>query len=439
MTKENDPLNSTKGSGYFDVVIGNPPYVEAKKLKDITPALKNYFVYSGTADLSVYFIEQGLNLCKKNGFMTLITTNKFFNTGYGKLVREFLLKNQIENIIDFEQVEVFDNVLVSSVVIGIENGEPKKDEFIYQKFYKLKKDEFKIHFIEKQSAFGNYRQSLLDENEWSFSDNIKLELKNKIEKAGKKLSELEGVAVFRGVTTGYNPAFIIDESKKNELIAADPNNKQIIKPLLQGRNIRKWIYNYNNDYLLQTGFDIEIEKEYPLIFNHLCHYKNELEIRADQGKKWFNLRACKYYSEFEKLEKIIWGLTADKWAYAYDDGRHYLPSNGYILTSEKIPIKYLLGLLNSSLLKFYFGFIGVITAGGAYTLKYATIQKIPIVIPENKQPIIELVEQILTTKKLNPQSDITVSEKEIDMLVYELHGLNDDEISIIEQQKLLDS
>jgi hypothetical protein len=79
-------------------VIGNPPYVEAKKLKDIASTLKkNYSVYSGTADLSVYFIEQGLKLCKDSGLLMFITTNKFFNTGYGKLVREHLLKYQIRN------------------------------------------------------------------------------------------------------------------------------------------------------------------------------------------------------------------------------------------------------------------------------------------------------------------------------------------------------
>jgi hypothetical protein len=270
----------------------------------------------------------------------------------------------------------------------------------------------------------------LTEGEWSFSDNLQLALKEKIENVGTKVCDLDGVAVFRGVTTGYNPAFIIDAEKKNELIIADKNNAQTIKPLLQGRNIRKWIYNENGDYLLQTGFDINIEEKYPLIFNHLDNFHNELIKRDDQGKKWWNLRACKYYPEFEKSEKIIWGLTADKWAFAYDDKQHYLPSNGYILTSEKISIRYLLALLNSNVLKYYFSFIGVMTAGGAYTLKHATIQQLPIVVAKNQQPIISLVDYILHLKNTNnfPVS-ATVSneiiafyfEKVIDACVYELY------------------
>jgi hypothetical protein len=145
-----------------------------------------------------------------------------------------------------------------------------------------------------------------------------------------------------------------------------------------------------------------------------------------------------YYPEFEKPEKIIWGLTADKWAYAYDDEQHYLPSNGYILTSEKISIKYLLGLLNSNLLKFYFGFIGVMTAGGAYTLKHATIQQlpIPVVSPDKQQPIISLVDKILSVKAKNPQADTAGLENDIDALVYELYDLTDEEIAIIEGRQI---
>jgi type I restriction-modification system DNA methylase subunit len=423
------------GVDNFDIVIGNPPYIEAKKLKRIAPILKNSFdVYSGTADLSIYFIEQGLKLCKNDGLLMLITTNKFFNAGYGKPVRRFLLQNQIHSIIDFEQVKVFDDVLVSSVILGVHKNVPNKNTFVYQRFYKLNVDEFKARFaVEDKRQFGTYRQILLNENEWSFSDIAQLDLKAKIENAGQKLSSIDGVAIYRGVTTGYNPAFIIDKNKRKELLAADNNIQTIIKPLLQGRNIRKWIYNKSDYYLLQTGFDLDVRKKYPFVFAHLNSYQKELKRRDDQGKNWWNLRACKYYFEFEQAEKIIWGLTADKWAYAYDDKKHYLPSNGYILTSTDVPIKYLLGLLNSNLLKYYFGFIGVITAGGAFTLKYKTVSQFPIVIADNMKPIIMLVDKILDAKQLNSGIDISALEKQIDILVYKLYCITPKEQSIINE------
>ena len=156
------------------------------------------------------------------------------------------------------------------------------------------------------------------------------------------------------------------------------------------------------------------------------------EGRKPGNYKWFEiLDNTAYYKHFEKSEKIIWGLTTDKWAFAYDDKQHYLPSNGYILTSDNVPVKYLLGLLNSKLLQYYFGFIGVMTAGGAYTLKAATIEALPIVV-SNEQPIISLVNQILSAKKENPQADTSDWENEIDQLVYQLYGLTDEEIAIVE-------
>jgi hypothetical protein len=418
----------------FDVVIGNPPYVEAKKLKYISSLLKeSYEVYSGTADFSVYFIERGLNFCRKNSILMFITTNKFFNTGYGKLVRSFILKNQIYTILDFEQVEVFENALVSSVVLGIKNTTATINDFSYHKYYKLKSHEFKEQFGTTQKVIGTYKQSLLSEQEWSFSDTKQLALKEKIEQSCKRIYEINGINVYRGVTTGYNPAFIVDNAKRKELITADVKNKEIIKPMLQGRNIRKWVYNESNDYLLQTGYDVNIKKGFPLIFKHLESFKTELVDRADQGVDWWNLRACKYYGQFEK-EKIIWGLTADKLAFAYDDKKHYLPSNGYILTSTVVPVKYLLALLNSKLLKYYFDFIGVMTAGGAYTLKHATIQQLPVKIANDTIPIVALVDQILVAKAADQKADTSGLETQIDTIVYRLYGLTYDEVKIIEPE-----
>ena len=420
--------------GGFDIVIGNPPYVEAKKLKYIASTLKNlYQVYSGTADLSIYFAEQGMSILGDKGILCLITTNKFFNTGYGKKVRELFVNNKIHKIINFEQVEVFEDILVSSVILEItKETTPTQNILTYERFYKLNKEEFIPQFVLKQGSFGSYSQTYLDEKEWSFSNMTELQLKAKIESGAKNLENIEGVNIYRGVTTGYNPAFIISDEKKKELINDDPNNASVIKNMLQGRNIRKWFYNESDENLLQTGFDINIKMAHPLIYNHLLLFKEELQVRSDQGKNWWNLRACKYYPEFEQPEKIIWGLTADKWAFTIDRCQHYLPSNGYILTSTEIPVSYILGLLNSKLMHYYFHFIGIMTAGGAYTLKASTISAFPFKIASETTEISKLVEQILKIKENNHDADVSKEESEIDRLVYQLYGLTEEEIRIVE-------
>lgn len=437
-------LNRPSKEG-FDIVIGNPPYVEAKKLKYIASTLKEKFtVYSGTADLSIYFNELGLNILANKGILSYITTNKFFNTGYGEKVRRQLSSQHINIILNFEQVEVFEDVLVSSVIFNVsKRNKTPKNMFAYEKFYKLKFQEFKQQFLERQNMFGVYPQDYLNEKEWSFSDMNQLMLKKKIENGHLSLKDIEGVKIYRGVTTGYNPAFIISNEQRNKLIAEDHNNSKIIKNMLQGRNIRKWYYNESEENLIFTRRGTDIEN-FPFIKKHLYGFYDNLKPKtakdSTKGRKpgnykWFEiLDNTAYYREFEKPEKIIWGLTADKWAYTLDTEQHYLPSNAYILTSETIPIKFILGLLNSKLLRYYFGFIGVMTAGGAYTLKASTIEALPIAIgtKQQQQEITLKVENILNAKAKNKQTDVSLSEYEIDCLVYNLYGLSEDEIKIVE-------
>ena len=442
----------------FDIVIGNPPYVEAKKLKHIARSLKEKFtVYSGTADLSIYFNELGLNLLAEKGIISYITTNKFFYTGYGEKVRSQLSSQHINTILNFEQVEVFEDVLVSSVIFNISKRNKKpKNLFIYEKFYKLKFQEFKRQFVERQNVFGVYSQDHLNNKEWSFSDISQLMLKEKIEKKHLLLKDVEGVKIYRGVTTGYNPAFIISNEQRDSLIAEDYKNSRVIKNMLQGRNIRKWYYNESKENLLFipwhfplennniSGASIEAEnalkEQYPSIYYRLSQYKNELASRNKDETgiryEWYALQRCaaSYYGEFEKSEKIIWGLTADKWAFTLDIEKNYLPSNAYILASKNISIRFILGLLNSKLLHYYFSFIGVMTAGGAYTLKAATIESLPIAIGtrEQQKEIALKVDSILNTKAADKQADVSSIESEIDLLVYDLYGLSEEDIKIVE-------
>ncbi|MFH1562261.1 MAG: TaqI-like C-terminal specificity domain-containing protein, partial [Nitrospirota bacterium] len=423
----------------FDVVIGNPPYVEHKKLKYISAVFKkNYLTYSGTADLYVYFFENGIKNIKENGVLVYITSNKFLRTSYGENLRNYITTFNINEIIDFTDVHVFE-ALVASCILSISksNNSNNKVKVAFANDSLLNFADLK-GFVDNNKFF--LKQNTLTEKIWQLENETKLNLKEKIENGSVAMSKTGTINICRGVTTGFNPAFIINEEKRKELIKEDKANISVIKPLLQGRNIRKWIYQESNNYLLQTGYDTNIKKDYPIIYDHLKLFKNELEIRADQGVNWWNLRACKYYSEFEK-EKIIWGLTADKWAFAYDNKNHYLPSNGYILISKNIPLKYLLALMNSNLMEFYFGFMGIMTAGGAYTLKHETISLLPIKETSDKvqKPFIEVVDKILAITKSsdyfkNPvkKEEVKECERQIDVLVYKLYNLTYEEVKVID-------
>jgi len=419
--------------GGFDVMIANPPYIEHKKLKKYSQILKSIFeVYSGTADLYVYFFEKALNLLHTKGTLCFITSNKFMKTRYGANLRHMLTQNLIHKIVDFSDIHVFD-ALVSSCVMVVSKAEKTGNEITVAIAKNQMLIKFNIYNYVQKEGF-NYLQSKLDNTIWNFEDEATLNLKDKIEKIGERLININGVKIFRGITTGYNLAFIIDERTKNLLIKEYQESNKIIKSLLQGRNIRKWIPEESHSYLLLTEYNLDIPTLYSNVFRHLEKHKEHLVERADQGKNWWNLRACKYYSEFEK-EKIIWGLTADKWSYAYDNKNHFLPSNGYILTSKFLSIKYILANLNSKLHQFYFRIIGIMTAGGAYTLKHETLSAFPVAVvnKNNQRPFISLVDRILSSKRTNPHSDISFLEAKIDRLVYKLYGLTENEIAIVEE------
>src|SRR5690554_6098523 len=433
----------------FDIVIGNPPYVEHKKLKHISSFLKpNYKVYTGSSDLSVYFFEKGFNLLNEKGTFAYINTNKFFNTGYGKALRGYLTNKTFRKLVNFEQVEVFEGVLVSSVVFIASNKSPKHEsQFDFVEFKKEKN--WKDYFEDKVlSRTKQMTQSNFSESEWIFETGKAVEIKKRIEAKGTKIKDIDGIEIKRGVTTGFDPAFIISSEKASQL-----GNPDVIKPLFKGEDIKKYKFGNSTKYLINTHNGIskrnikpvDVPNDYPLIYEHLLKYYDEnsegaivkpngqvmcLLNRSDKGDKWYNLRNCAFLDLFDE-NKIIWPLTADKWGFTIDTEGHYLTSGGFFLVSEKMPLKYLLGIMNSSLMNYYFKFIGVMTAEDAYTLKKASIEILPIIetSKNSESLVVYLVDSILLAKNYSkvifdsiPNSHISEAfEEVIDALVFELY------------------
>jgi len=206
--------------------------------------------------------------------------------------------------------------------------------------------------------------------------------------------------------------------------------------------LKKYQTLISDKHLIFTkrGFDIETDLK---LKTHLHQFysklkpksNNDIEGRKPGEYKWFEIQDnIAYYKNFDK-DKIVWPLTADKWGFALDTEKHYLTSGGFMLISNDMPLQYILGILNSNLMRFLFTQIGVMTAGGAYTLKKATIDEFPLKISstEIQKPIILLVNQILTLKKENPQADTSGLETQIDELVYQLYELTDEEVEVVKK------
>ena len=437
----------------FDVVIGNPPYIQQRKLKGQIGILKDkYVVHTGTSDLSVFFIEKGFSILKSSGIFSFITSNKFFGSEYGEKVREFLSDYQFIQLINFEQVRIFDEALVSTTILILQKNHTS-ESMHYLSFEKedIKEDNFSLAVT---SQFKKTNQNVLTKEPWYFNSQEENGVLKKLNSLGSTISTIDSIRIRMGVKTGFDDSFIINKDTFDVLRKEDLS-QNIIKPFLRGRDIKRYGFDFNNLYLLFipwhfplqddsniTGVSLLAEQKftekYPNIYNHLLKYKTNLLARnqAETGIRyeWYCLqRAASTFIEDYYKEKIIWGLISGDWNFALDNEGTFISSASYFLVSDKISNKLILGLLNSKLYRYHYNFIGEKTAGGALVFKKTTIEK--FLIPNDLQKalsLIHLVYKILILKKENNSIDTSKLENQIDQLVYQLYDLTEEEIKIIE-------
>ena len=365
----------------FDIVIGNPPYVRQEKIKEIKPYLKEHYeTYTGVADLYVYFFEKGLKILKENGIFAFICSNKFAKAKYGEKLRNFLLKNQIKIYNDFTGVRVFKEASVDTCVIQIKRCYLQKNEIFVNDEYYLD-------------------QNRLNSNSFTFNSLESLNLREKIVNQGILIKNLD-IQINFGIKTGFNEAFIIDEYTKNRLIEEDSKNEEIIKPLLKGRDINKWKIIFKDLYLIHSFDGLNTKKKYPSIFKYLSPYEEKLKNRSDKGKYWYNLRACKYDNLFEK-EKILYAEIVPEPRFVYDNDGFFMEATGFMLNSSTINLKYLVALLNSNLLFWYFKDIGYNLGGKGFRYKKIFIEQLPIKFSneEVENRLCEIVDEIQQLNK----------------------------------------
>ncbi|MEZ4527399.1 MAG: TaqI-like C-terminal specificity domain-containing protein [Desulfobacterales bacterium] len=423
----------------FDVVIGNPPYFSLTKIKEHAGIYQQlgYQTYSKGSDIYCLFYERGNQILKKNGLLTYITSNSWLRAIYGELLKKYF-KEQMQPItlLNIEDIQVFEEATVESNIITLKKS-PSSAPF---PVCNLGKEYNAGAFLADYFSSNQFEFVIPESSEWVISNQESAKLKVKIESDAKLLKEYDIIINF-GIKTGYNTAFIIDEDKKNELIEADSNNAEIIKPIIRGRDLKKYSYEFAGCWAICTFPSLKLNiDDYPVINNYFIQIgKTRLEQSGNIGSrkktsnKWFETQdPVSYWEDFEK-PKIIWGEISDKPKFAYDEDRYYAEATTFIMTGEKL--KYLLGILNSKLSEWYFNQISTTTGMGTNRWKKYKIELLPIKSPNKKQEneIENMVNRILTAKKQNPKADTTALEKEIDRMVYKLYGLTKEEIAIVEQ------
>lgn len=442
--------------GGFDAVIGNPPYVRQETIGSNKTYLQTHYqVFSGTADLYTYFIEKGVTLLRENGIFCYIVANKWMRAKYGEPLRKWIRKQDLLEITDFGDLPVFEEATTYPCILRIAKAQPKKN-FIGTVVPNLGFRD--LDEVIKENG-NSINLELLSDTSWTISNSEIQELIEKIKKNTIPLGNYINFRLYRGVLTGLNEAFIVDEGLKNRIVSKDKKYEKIIKPFLTGKEIKRYesplAKKYlifipkgwtNSRYMKKKDKWEAFSNEFPLISKHLEPYSKSAEKRWDKGDYWWELRACDYYSEFE-TQKFIFPDISIRGNFIFDsDGMFYSVNTTYILPSDDL---FLLGLLNSRLFTFIYTQISASYRGGylRYIYQYIIqlpIRKIDLQIDEDNQKhslIVNLVANLIKLNRLvgnTPQEketlqrEIAATDRQIDQLVYKLYGLTEDEIKIVE-------
>ncbi|MYK43431.1 MAG: hypothetical protein F4039_05020 [Gammaproteobacteria bacterium] len=431
-----------------DLVLGNPPYVQLQKESGRLGKLyqdKGFETFARTGDIYCLFYEKANQLLKNNGHVCFITSNKWMRAGYGKKLRDhFVTFTQPVQLLDMGP-DVFDATVDTNILlfqtIGIADPVDFRAVSIGTDF-----DKQTGSIAQYLSDNGAAMKMPAKGEPWTILSSAELNLKRKIEDVGEQLKDWD-ININFGIKIGCNEAFIIDEAKREQLIAQDPKSTEIIKPLLRGKDLKRYHAQQGKFYILATGYDLDIPNKYPAIYNHLETIGEQIELgeikargkglfnRDDQGENWWNLRACAYYSEFDK-EKMVWGNIAYHSTFCYAAPGEFIAAPANLLTSESNDIKYLLACMNSKIFNWEFTKLGI-PLGYAFEWKkqYVELIHVPRITDRNHEiveKIKSIVEQLLTAKRTDPNTDTSNLENEIDKLVYELYNLTEDEIAIVE-------
>jgi len=262
-------------------------------------------------------------------------------------------------------------------------------------------------------------------------------MRHKIKEQGKTLAEMKSF-IRLGLATGANEVFIISRAQAITFIEADPRNKEIIKPILRGREIDRYIEPKPTSFVILAKNGVNVRRDYPEIYRHLDSFGEKFKKRGAQGQNWWNLRACAFYDKF-KFPKVVWIELTDRARFTYCDKDEMclLNSAYFLIPTEGISVKFLTGILNSKCLDFFFNNIAATSGMGTTRWINAYVKQLPIPSATKTQQIQieQLVEQIRAEKNKQPPSDVATIEAKIDQIVYKLYGLSKDEIAIVEGQK----
>jgi hypothetical protein len=415
--------DSWKGDEFYDIVIGNPPYVRAERLLPATKArLKKTYpsVANGKTDLYHYFIAHGIIALKPKGVLCYISPASFQKSSNGIGVRQFINSNgSIRAVFDFDELPVFDSASLHPSVYIFTKTYHRSSVRGYM-FGTLPSIHPLLLAIRDSELLP---VSNIDIRSWSMQKSDVHAIIEILESGTRPLFQQVG-KVLSGVKTGHKMAFYLTTTQAEGLLA-DEKSAGFIRRLLRPVSIRTWKSTWDGTHIAMVEKGQIVPSDSRLML-HLQQYESELRSRSDTKghPTWYGLRECNYYGLFEK-QKIVFPDIASECRFAMDDQGFIIPDGAFMLPSNDY---FLLGILNSCIGLFYFrarcNSIGNAMTGGRLRFKKTYVEKFPVPLPERLKSMQLIKEEIaLNALKLSQGSSDANRMKQINILALQLYHI----------------
>ncbi len=429
-------------AGGFDIVIGNPPYIQLQNNGGELARLYEgcgYSTFARTGDIYCLFYERGWQLLKKDGHLCFITSNKWMRAGYGEKTREFFAtRTNPLLLIDFAGVKIFENATVDTNILLFSKSENMHGT-VCAVGDKQDKDSIKnlSVFVQQQNSICDFNSS----ESWVILSPIEQSIKRKIEAIGTPLKDWD-IQINYGIKTGFNDAFIITSEKRKEILAncatEDERKRtdELIRPILRGRDIKRYGYDWAGQYIVATfpsrQYNID---DYPALKEFLLSFGIErleqtgkeyiikgekVKARKKTNNKWFETQdSISYWEDFLK-PKIIYPNMTKYMPFVFDNKMFLTNQKCFIITGKYVA--YLTAFFNSSLFKYCFRDSFPELQGGTRELSKIFFDKIPVykVSEAQNQQFQDAIEDI--QKEYNKQK-----AQRIDSMLFDLYDLTEEE------------
>jgi len=342
----------------FDVVIGNPPYVRQERLAPLKPYFQStYSSFHSVADLYLYFFEQALRMLQAGGRMAYISSGTFARSNFAAPFRQwFTAQAQIDVLVDFGENQPFPGAeMVRPTIAVLTKGANTRD---FSTLFITDRVPDSLEAELTRSSIVCAPESLL-QPEWVFQPATHSRLYEKLRSHARNLGSVADGKLYFGIKTGLTEAFIVDSTIREQLVGANPDTSDIIRPIVYGEDLRPWYQEDEGRYLilfpsgwsrkrfgqevLESSAWAQLTDLFPTITEHLARFEASARKRTDQGEFWWEMRSCAYYDVFQR-PKIFWPDISKLPRFSGSRGDLLCTNTAYVLDCSDA---YMVGLLQS--------------------------------------------------------------------------------------------